>query len=327
MKSAILPALDPKTYVPHALHQGERAWAETNCYVDLWIEVLHANGMEPLACMPFTVEIDFEGDQWTFFKFPLSDILTLYGIDVIECNIWHAMLAHVKAQVDLGRPFIVEMDAFYLPDTAGTSYKAEHVKTSIAIQSIDIEEQRLGYFHNAGYFELSGEDFAGIFRQTTPLKDPNILQPYVEVAKLEQKKPLEGAALVDASVALLRSHLARRPKANPFTRYKDRFAKDVDWLKAEGLALFHAYAFATLRQFGACFEVSAAYLRWLEKNGQAGFTDAATHFARISELAKSLQFQLARSVRSKKPIDLAAIDEMAAAWSAAMTSLDARFSA
>ena len=68
MKAAISPALDPKTYVPHALHQGERSWAETNCYVDLWIEVLHANGMEPLACMPFTVEIDFEGDQWTFFK-------------------------------------------------------------------------------------------------------------------------------------------------------------------------------------------------------------------------------------------------------------------
>ena len=59
MKVAISPALDPKTYVAHALHTDERSWAETNCYVDLWIEVLHAYGMEPLACMAFTVAINY----------------------------------------------------------------------------------------------------------------------------------------------------------------------------------------------------------------------------------------------------------------------------
>ena len=327
MKAAISPALDPKTYVPHALHKDERSWAETNCYVDLWIEVLHGFGMEPLACMAFTLEIDFEGDQWTFFKFPIADIHTLYGIDVIELNVWHSMIPHVKAQLALGRPFVVEMDAFYLPDTAGTSYKTEHVKTSIAIQSIDVEEQRVGYFHAAGYYELSGEDFAGIFRQKSDLKDPNILAPYVEVAKLEAKKPLEGAELVAASVDLLRKHLARRPKVNPFTRYRGHFEKDIAWLQAEDLGLFHGYAFATLRQFGACFEVTAAYLRWLDKNGQAGLAEVAAHFAKISETAKSLQFKLARAVRTKKPIDVTPIDEMAAAWDTAMSSLVARFGA
>ena len=34
--------LDPATYRPHRLHDIERHWPETNCYVDLLIEVLNA---------------------------------------------------------------------------------------------------------------------------------------------------------------------------------------------------------------------------------------------------------------------------------------------
>ena len=49
--------LDPSSYQRHRLHTQERNWAETNCYVDLWIELLHAWGFEPLAAMPFTLAI------------------------------------------------------------------------------------------------------------------------------------------------------------------------------------------------------------------------------------------------------------------------------
>ena len=31
-------------YVPHPLHDSGRDWPETNCYVDLWIELLHGRG-------------------------------------------------------------------------------------------------------------------------------------------------------------------------------------------------------------------------------------------------------------------------------------------
>src|SRR5215203_3100505 len=85
-------ALDPTSYVPSALHREERGWNESNCYVDLWIELLHAQGFEPLACMPFTLSADFEGDQWLFFKPPLGDLDRLYGIDVQELNIWRSLL-------------------------------------------------------------------------------------------------------------------------------------------------------------------------------------------------------------------------------------------
>ena len=41
--------LDPSRYVPHPTHNADRVWAESNCYVDLWTEVLHASGFEPIA--------------------------------------------------------------------------------------------------------------------------------------------------------------------------------------------------------------------------------------------------------------------------------------
>ena len=28
-----------------------------------------------MAALPFTLTVDLEGDQWTFFKFPLADLL------------------------------------------------------------------------------------------------------------------------------------------------------------------------------------------------------------------------------------------------------------
>ena len=88
-------SLDPQTYQRHSIHSDERIWAETNCYVDVWIELLHALRYEPLAAMPFTFAIDFEGDQWTFFKFPLMDLTELFGIDVQEC-IWRLALCHTS---------------------------------------------------------------------------------------------------------------------------------------------------------------------------------------------------------------------------------------
>ena len=115
--------LDPAAYARHPLHCADRAWPESNCYVDLWVELLHTAGAEPLAALPFALAVDVEGDQWTFFKFPLADLEALYGVSVFELNVWRPLVVHVAEQLALGRPSIVEVDAFYLPDTAGTSYR------------------------------------------------------------------------------------------------------------------------------------------------------------------------------------------------------------
>jgi hypothetical protein len=322
--------LDPATYTRHALHDGDRAGNESNCYVDLWIELLHTFGVEPTAALPFTFAVDVEGDQWTFLKFPAADLNALYDVDVIELQIWRPITAHLEEQLALGRPALVEVDAFYVPDTIGTTYKEDHVKTTIGIQALDVAAQRAGYFHNAGYHELGGADFLGVFRLEEDLTDPKYLPPYVEVAKLGVRPGLRPTltdrALVARSLELLGAHLARAPLDNPFDRYAARFGADLDSLAGEPLTQFHRYAFATLRQCGAAFELGGAYLQWLQANGELGLERIATACDAIATTAKALQFKIARSVNANRPFDPApTLATMAAAWDETMTSLMARY--
>jgi len=312
--------LSPKTYQRHRIHTQERDWAETNCYVDIWIELLHALGHEPLAVLPFTLAIDFEGDQWTFFKPPLSDIDALYGIDVQELALWQPLVQHVEQQVALGKPVLVELDAYYLPDTVGMAYQMAHVKTTVAVVEIDVEKRHLGYFHGQGYYHLNGNDFQDVFRlQAEP--DPAVLSPYVEIAKRREIALLDEAKVLDISLLLLRKQLRLLPVNNPFHAFKVKLEKDLEWLMGEDLDIFHQYSFATLRQFGACYELSATYLGWLESQGEAGIVEAREAMKAISEAAKAYQFQLARAMSRKKPLDLAPIDAMAKYWDVGMMQL------
>ena len=153
---------------PHPLHATERNWTETNCYVDVWIEVLHALGLDPVAAAAFTLSADFEGDQWTFFKYPPEDLRTLFGLEVSELNVWRPVIDHVDEQLELGRLCTVEVDSWFLPDTRGVSYRHRPREDHHRPQALDSDGRRLGYFHNAGYFELEGDDFDGIFRLRRP---------------------------------------------------------------------------------------------------------------------------------------------------------------
>jgi hypothetical protein len=323
MKRHVLE-LDPATYRRHLIHGEGRRWAETNCYVDLWIELLHALGREPIAALPFTFAIDFEGDQWTFFKFPLADLYELYGLDVQELAIWRPLVQHVDEHVGRGRPVLVELDSYYLPDTAGTAYKQAHVKTTVAAVEIDIEARHLGYFHNQGYFRLSGDDFTDIFRLRGQ-PDPATLPPYVEFVKLRDDARPPDAELPHISLRLLRKQLALAPKTNPFGRFKTQLTQDLEWLIQGSIEDFHLYSFATLRQYGACYELCATYLRWLEQHGQTGLADTIAAFDALSENAKVFQFQLARAVNRKKRLDLAPVDEMGTRWEHGLSALKTRF--
>jgi hypothetical protein len=320
------PALDPQTYARHRLHTQEREWAETNCYVDVWIEVLHARGLEPIAALPFTLGIDFEGDQWTFFKYQLADLYDIYALDVQELAIYRPLTAHIEEQLSLGRPLLIELDSFYLPDTAGSAYQLEHVKTTVAIAEIDMEQQRLGYFHAQGYYHLMGDDFAQVFHLRGE-KHPAILPPYCEIVKNAATSPLQGEALLNASLGLLKRQLQRLPEVNPFVKFRARFEADMQWLGNEPIATFHQYSFATLRQFGSCYELAGTYLKWLQSQGVGGLDGAIESVFRLSTGAKTLQFQLARAMARKRAIDFTPVDQMAEHWSQAMQQLKDAFPA
>jgi hypothetical protein len=308
--------------VSHPLHADERAWPETNCYADLWIEVLHAQGLEPTAALAFTLGLDFEGDQYTFFKFSLDEIRALYGIEVQELNLWRPLVEHAEEQVALGRLFMPEVDAFYLPDTAGVNYRIEHGKTSIAIDLIDVATRTLGYYHNRGYHTLSGADFDGVLRLDEHAPAEGVLAPYAEIAKLERVVCLPTRELATRAADLARSHLARRPRHNPITRHRERFARDLEWLRNEPLAVFHQYAFATVRQAGACYGLTAAFLRWLNEHQPQDLEPAAVAFETISTNAKILQFKLARMASLKREVDVAPLlARMEWAWDDGMRRL------
>ncbi len=317
-------ALNPESYPRHLIHGEDRAWAETNCYSDIWIELLHAMGYEPIAALPFTLSIDFEGDQWTFFKFPLLDLRELYGLDVQELAVWRPLVSHIEEQVSRGCPVLVELDSFHLPDTAGTAYKIAHVKSTVAITEIDVENKHLGYFHGRGYYYLQGDDFVDVFHLCGE-PDPATLPPYMEFVKVRKTPKLDDAALLQTSLKILKKHLQWVPAENPFTHFKARFERDLAWLLTDNLETFHQYSFATLRQYGACYELSATYLQWLAAQGEAGLAVPTRAFLDMSEGAKTFQFQLARAMSRRKPLDMSPLDAMAAHWETGMAALKALY--
>jgi len=316
------PSPDPAAHAPHPLHAGDRVWPETNCYVDLWIEALHARGLEPLAMLGFTVAQDFEGDQFTFFKPPLEDLETLYGLRVQELAIYDSVEAHVVEQLERrpgdgpdGGLVLVEVDGFHLPDTRGTSYGVTHVKTTVGIAALDPVARRMAYFHNAGFFALDGVDYDRLFAAAG-----GPLFPYVEFVK-PGAPALAGGALVAASLELMRRHLARRPAGNPVAAYRVAFPRHLDALLSRPMAYFHLNAFNVLRQLGANFELLGAHVRWLD-----GPDEAVEACGVIAEGAKAMQFQLARAVARKKPVELAeSFDRLERAHDTALGALQRRY--
>jgi len=307
--------LDPENYAASALHQPDRTFPETNCYVDIWIELLHALGIDPASAMAFACTVDFEGDQWTFFKPPAEELERLYGIDVHEMQLYRPLVDHVVEQLKAGRSMIIEADAFYMPDRAATSYRNAHVKSSIAIEAIDPERERLRYFHGPGFYELSGDDYRGTFRLGRVLSE-DVLPPYAELVRFGAGPRLEGEDLRRAAFEMLGRQLGRRPKRNPWLKFGERLAIDLPALLDGADAGYHAYAFATVRQCGAAFDAAKSFVEWLALPASA---NAAEAFGRQVNGAKALLFRLAR----RRLFDPApTIQQLAGDWDTAMDALD-----
>ncbi|MCJ2009429.1 DUF1839 family protein [Methylobacterium sp. J-092] len=300
---------------PHPLHAPARAWPETNCYVDLWIELLHARGLEPEGMLGFTLRQDFEGDQFTFFKPAMADIEALYGLRLEELAVYDGLERHASVQVARGCPVLVEVDAIHLPDTAGTTYGREHAKTTIAILGLDPRRRTLDYLHNAGRFQLAADDYDGIF-------GPALLAPYAEFVKVVAP-PLPPRALRAAARTLLCGHRTRAPRTNPVRAFQAALEQTGEALVLQPLSVFHRYAFNTTRQLGANFELLGSHLAWLDAAGLADLATAAEAATRLAQETKAFQFQLARAFGRRNAAPLAAaLERPAASYDAVFSALD-----
>lgn len=295
------PVVEAVGHVPHPLHSDQRIWVEKNCYIDVWIEVLHSLGLEPLAIMPFAAAIDFQGGQWTFFKPPHDELLDLYGIEVQELNVWRPLIEHAQELLTSGYLIATEADAFWLPDTAGTDYRRNHVKTTIVLSEVDRVRKRLGYFHNAGYFVLEAEDFSGTFGLDD--KTHRDLPLYAEIICTDRLKCRPVAELLACSRQLWRRHLARKPAGNPVQRFKSRFEQDLAAMQEQGMSYYHRWAFGTTRQLGAAAELCSENLRWMDEHGVMGLDAAIASYRTVAINCKTFILKAARSVSTRRTQD------------------------
>jgi hypothetical protein len=312
-----IAGLDAARYERHALHRQERDWPEKNCYIDFWIELLSVLRLEPAALLGHAVTVDFVGDQWTFFKPSVVELRELYGIDVQEMSVWRPLEEHAVEHLSAGRLIATEADSFWLPDTQATDYRSKHVKTTIVLAEVDTVAPRLGYFHNAGFFEATGEDYERLLRPGgcgVPL--------LAELVHIDRRASKPAGELAHIAMEIMARHLRFKPAANPFERFAPRLAQELAVLHERGPAYFHEWAFASLRQAGAAFELAGIHVEWLARQGH-DFDGAAQDFRSLSATCKSLLLKGARVAHTGKPFDPApAIDSAAEAWGRAMDAVE-----
>ena len=284
-------------FTPHRLHDASRCWPETNCYIDLWIEVLAALGELPEAAFGHAVCQQFGDDQFTFSKMPIEDLRRLYGLVVQELSIYRPLEQHVALHVECGHIVLTEVDAFYLPDTQATTYRRSHTKTTIAIDVIDPARRKAGYVHNAARGVLAGEDYLGALRLRPEfLSQADILPPYVEVVERQAAAKDPGSRRAVA-LDILRGHLSRRPQVNPFSAWRAAFDRHTDALLSGSIS-FDDYAFHFPRLAGANFELLGSHADWL---ADEPLDEVAEACRRMAQTCKVLQFRLARAVARHRP--------------------------
>ena len=296
----------------HPLHSADRAWPETNCYLDLWIELLHGLGRDPLPLLGLAVALDWEADHFTFLKPSSTAILAATGVTLHELALWDDLAVHIEAQLASGAVPLLEVDAFYLPDTRSNAYQHVHTKTTIGITAIDSAHEWIGYFHNAGHYSLCGSDYRGIFRRAG---DGSTLFPYAELARVAEVAPTAAVARGIAWGWFDGYARSRRP-GNPIVQFAGALPGLLERVGRDP-ARINALCFNTTRQLGSSFGLLADHMAALGADGAGARGIAAD--------AKTLQFQIARAARRGRtdPAITATLDDIATAWERCQTMIAA----
>lgn len=326
-------AIDLNGHRQHALHEPSSVWSNTNCYVDIWLELLPLLGLNPSPSLVFAFGTDFVGDQWEFVKVSPTDVRELYGIRVGEYDTWRPLLEHIQLQLSLGNICLVEVDAYFLPDTLGTTYGISHVKTTIAPLVVDPAAKIARYLHNDGLFTLAGADFDGIFGKAA--HHGLVPSPYVDLVRCGSIKHLSDNEMSEAATRLLVGYLKAAPQGNPVAALNNHILANTVELANNGMAFFHSFTFATTRQLGISAMFAAEFCRWLatvQPNTATAaqlatavnhpLVRAAAAFGVVCSGSKSLQFKLAR-VANGRTSDLGPLmSSIESQWAQGMKAMD-----
>ena len=315
-----LLGLDPETYAPSALHHPDRTFPRNQLLRRLWIELLHALGIDAATAMAFACTVDFEGDQWTFFKPPPDELERLYGIDVHEMQLYRPTIDHVVEQLtgrqnDHHRSRLV----LYAGSSRDIYRHGEHVKSSIAIEAIDPAARTPALFSWARLLRALGEDYRGIFPLGARVFRRCIAALY-RTGPFRCGPPAEGRGPSASGARNARPATWPETAAQSMVDVRRAPFRIFRRCSAGTDAEYHAYAFATVRQCGAAFETPRSFVEWLAPASFARGEAAAAALGRQVNGAKSSSFQAcaAAGLRSWRR----RFEQLADDWEIAMHALD-----
>ena len=96
--------------------------------------------------------MDFEGDQWTFFKPPPEDLERLFGVDIHEMQPYRPLPLQIAEQIERGRTIIVELDSL-VPARHRLHQLPRRARQDLGGRRRDRPRgETLRYFHSAGLF-------------------------------------------------------------------------------------------------------------------------------------------------------------------------------
>ena len=75
-------------YQSNFSYTGEGIRSQTNCYLDLWIETLHALKLDPAPAFACALSANQHGFQWTSLERQGEDLRRLYDLEVTEEIEW-----------------------------------------------------------------------------------------------------------------------------------------------------------------------------------------------------------------------------------------------
>jgi hypothetical protein len=311
--------------IPATLPVQDRIWPETNRYTDVWLSVLSALRLDPVACLPYTLAVDFLDDQWTQVRPSHDDLYLLYGIEVQTLTLWRPLTDHLQEQLGAGRLVIVDVPARGLPDGAGGLLHPRRATETIVVNEIDVQQERLGFFHRTDYRVVQGAAYRQLLHPESG-PDTDTLVGRAEVINLHNLVRRPSDTLRHLSHQLLEKYLGRVPTRHPLRRWKRRFTHEVMPLLSGGPTHYQHWADAGPHQLGAAFELASVYLLWIGggTGGTAHLMQAADAFRQLSVLARTLLLKGARAVVSGQPFnehDL--IERMTRHWSKGMQWLGA----
>ena len=281
--------------------------------------------LEPLACLPFVLAVDFEGDQWTFFKPPHDDLVSPLrrrraGAQRLAPLLENASSSSRRQARAQPRPTRSTCP------TRRDRLPAQHTKTTIGIQD-STSRRRARLLPQRGLLRARGRRLRGLFRLDAPPTRRSCRSSPSSCARVASHAA-RGAELVAPLARALAKHLARRPRDEPVRAVRRAFAADRrDLMRARACGAYHAWAFATMRQLGAGVRARRC-LPALARGARRSRCSMRPRprSTRCPTTSKSLILKTARAVCAKKPVDLAPmLADIEGQWEAGMRQLAARF--